>query len=200
MPVLHDIAYSLLCCPSFSDQCFASGYKPSGVRRAWWLFASGAWKDQPPAGGLQGPPHKVTYIHPRTWVRSLKFNQCIELCFYIYVTQAVHQVTAKGSGHSSVLRKTWEMEPGMIPNNIDCFIVFIWWFASCCSVCFKAFACLFLQVDPALRMDVVEPGHGRSRVVLFQLHPVTLLNRWKAVVHVFVLKRIWCTMIIYMEF
>ncbi|XP_019132644.1 ATP-dependent RNA helicase TDRD9 isoform X1 [Larimichthys crocea] len=33
------------------------------------------------------------------------------------------------------------------------------------------------QVDPALRMDVVEPGHGRSRVVLFQLHPVTLLNR-----------------------
>ncbi|TKS86578.1 putative ATP-dependent RNA helicase TDRD9 [Collichthys lucidus] len=32
------------------------------------------------------------------------------------------------------------------------------------------------QVDPALKMDVVEPGYGSSRVVLFQLHPVTLLN------------------------
>ncbi|XP_031702877.1 ATP-dependent RNA helicase TDRD9 [Anarrhichthys ocellatus] len=32
------------------------------------------------------------------------------------------------------------------------------------------------QVDPALRMDVVEPSEGRARGVLFQLHPVTLLN------------------------
>uniref|UniRef100_A0A8C4NIM8 ATP-dependent RNA helicase TDRD9 n=1 Tax=Dicentrarchus labrax TaxID=13489 RepID=A0A8C4NIM8_DICLA len=32
------------------------------------------------------------------------------------------------------------------------------------------------QVDPALKMDIVEPGGGKSRGVLFQLHPVTLLN------------------------
>nr|XP_046268053.1 ATP-dependent RNA helicase TDRD9 isoform X2 [Scatophagus argus] len=32
------------------------------------------------------------------------------------------------------------------------------------------------QVDPALKMDIVEPGGRKSRGVLFQLHPVTLLN------------------------
>ncbi|XP_035529737.1 ATP-dependent RNA helicase TDRD9 [Morone saxatilis] len=32
------------------------------------------------------------------------------------------------------------------------------------------------QVDPAVKMDIVEPGGGKSRGVLFQLHPVTLLN------------------------
>ncbi|XP_074516874.1 ATP-dependent RNA helicase TDRD9 isoform X1 [Sebastes fasciatus] len=32
------------------------------------------------------------------------------------------------------------------------------------------------QVDPALKMDIVEPGRGKSRGVLFELHPVTLLN------------------------
>ncbi|KAG7238509.1 hypothetical protein INR49_030782 [Caranx melampygus] len=32
------------------------------------------------------------------------------------------------------------------------------------------------QVDPSLRMDVVEPGSGKARGVLFQLHPVILLN------------------------
>ncbi|KAA8582197.1 hypothetical protein FQN60_008937 [Etheostoma spectabile] len=32
------------------------------------------------------------------------------------------------------------------------------------------------QVDPALKMDIVEPGGGKTRGVLFQLHPVTLLN------------------------
>ncbi|XP_070776590.1 ATP-dependent RNA helicase TDRD9 [Enoplosus armatus] len=32
------------------------------------------------------------------------------------------------------------------------------------------------QVDPALKMDIVEPGGGKSISVLFQLHPVTLLN------------------------
>ncbi|KAM9341283.1 ATP-dependent RNA helicase TDRD9 [Symphorus nematophorus] len=32
------------------------------------------------------------------------------------------------------------------------------------------------QVDPALQMEVVEPGGGKTRGVLFQLHPVTLLN------------------------
>uniref|UniRef100_A0A8C9XGP7 ATP-dependent RNA helicase TDRD9 n=1 Tax=Sander lucioperca TaxID=283035 RepID=A0A8C9XGP7_SANLU len=32
------------------------------------------------------------------------------------------------------------------------------------------------QVDPALKMDIVEPGEGKTRGVLFQLHPVTLLN------------------------
>ncbi|KAM9708386.1 ATP-dependent RNA helicase TDRD9 isoform 2-T2 [Menidia menidia] len=35
---------------------------------------------------------------------------------------------------------------------------------------------LDLQVDPALRMDIAEPGAENSRGVLFQLHPVTLLN------------------------
>uniref|UniRef100_I3KW58 RNA helicase n=1 Tax=Oreochromis niloticus TaxID=8128 RepID=I3KW58_ORENI len=32
------------------------------------------------------------------------------------------------------------------------------------------------QVDPSLRMDIVEPGGGKARGVLYQLHPVTLLN------------------------
>ncbi|XP_044230330.1 ATP-dependent RNA helicase TDRD9 [Thunnus albacares] len=32
------------------------------------------------------------------------------------------------------------------------------------------------QVDPSLKMDIVEPGAGKTRGVLFQLHPVTLLN------------------------
>ncbi|TNN84201.1 putative ATP-dependent RNA helicase TDRD9 [Liparis tanakae] len=32
------------------------------------------------------------------------------------------------------------------------------------------------QVDPALQMDIVDPGEGKTRGVLFQLHPVTLLN------------------------
>ncbi|KAK5857404.1 hypothetical protein PBY51_010652 [Eleginops maclovinus] len=32
------------------------------------------------------------------------------------------------------------------------------------------------QVDPALKMDIVEPGEGETTGVLFQLHPVTLLN------------------------
>ncbi|XP_054469828.1 ATP-dependent RNA helicase TDRD9 [Anoplopoma fimbria] len=32
------------------------------------------------------------------------------------------------------------------------------------------------QVDPALKMDIVEPGGGKTSGVLFQLHPVTLLN------------------------
>ncbi|XP_018545536.1 ATP-dependent RNA helicase TDRD9 [Lates calcarifer] len=32
------------------------------------------------------------------------------------------------------------------------------------------------QVDPSLRMDIVEPGRGKTKAVLFQLHPVTLLN------------------------
>uniref|UniRef100_UPI0037E94C75 ATP-dependent RNA helicase TDRD9 n=1 Tax=Semicossyphus pulcher TaxID=241346 RepID=UPI0037E94C75 len=32
------------------------------------------------------------------------------------------------------------------------------------------------QVDPALKMDNVEPGAAKNRGVLFQLHPVTLLN------------------------
>ncbi|XP_053191129.1 ATP-dependent RNA helicase TDRD9 [Scomber japonicus] len=32
------------------------------------------------------------------------------------------------------------------------------------------------QVDPSLKMDIVEPGAVKTRGVLFQLHPVTLLN------------------------
>ncbi|KAK7904385.1 hypothetical protein WMY93_016992 [Mugilogobius chulae] len=32
------------------------------------------------------------------------------------------------------------------------------------------------QVDPSLKMDIVQPGSKKSRGVLFQLHPVTLLN------------------------
>ncbi|XP_030574587.1 ATP-dependent RNA helicase TDRD9 isoform X2 [Archocentrus centrarchus] len=32
------------------------------------------------------------------------------------------------------------------------------------------------QVDPSLRMDIVEPGGGNARRALYQLHPVTLLN------------------------
>uniref|UniRef100_A0A7N6C3D4 ATP-dependent RNA helicase TDRD9 n=1 Tax=Anabas testudineus TaxID=64144 RepID=A0A7N6C3D4_ANATE len=32
------------------------------------------------------------------------------------------------------------------------------------------------QVDPSLRMDIVEPQGRKTRGVLFQLHPVTLLN------------------------
>uniref|UniRef100_A0A3Q3RJQ9 ATP-dependent RNA helicase TDRD9 n=1 Tax=Mastacembelus armatus TaxID=205130 RepID=A0A3Q3RJQ9_9TELE len=32
------------------------------------------------------------------------------------------------------------------------------------------------QVDPSLRMVIAEPGSGKARGVLFQLHPVTLLN------------------------
>uniref|UniRef100_A0A3Q3GEP4 ATP-dependent RNA helicase TDRD9 n=1 Tax=Labrus bergylta TaxID=56723 RepID=A0A3Q3GEP4_9LABR len=32
------------------------------------------------------------------------------------------------------------------------------------------------QVDPALKMDNVEPGDAKTRSVVFQLHPVTLLN------------------------
>ncbi|XP_022606674.1 ATP-dependent RNA helicase TDRD9 [Seriola dumerili] len=32
------------------------------------------------------------------------------------------------------------------------------------------------QVDPSLKMDIVEPGRGKTRGVLFHLHPVTLLN------------------------
>ncbi|XP_060919687.1 ATP-dependent RNA helicase TDRD9 [Labrus mixtus] len=32
------------------------------------------------------------------------------------------------------------------------------------------------QVDPALKMDNVEPGVAKTRGVVFQLHPVTLLN------------------------
>ncbi|XP_070698843.1 ATP-dependent RNA helicase TDRD9 [Pempheris klunzingeri] len=32
------------------------------------------------------------------------------------------------------------------------------------------------QVDPALKMDIVMPGGGKTRGALFQLHPVTLLN------------------------
>ncbi|KAM7403060.1 hypothetical protein PAMA_003810 [Pampus argenteus] len=32
------------------------------------------------------------------------------------------------------------------------------------------------QVDPSLKMDIVEPGAGKTRDVLFQLHPITLLN------------------------
>ncbi|XP_037343023.2 ATP-dependent RNA helicase TDRD9 [Pungitius pungitius] len=32
------------------------------------------------------------------------------------------------------------------------------------------------QVDPALRMDIAEPGGGKARGVVFQLHPITLLN------------------------
>lgn len=32
------------------------------------------------------------------------------------------------------------------------------------------------QVDPALKMDIVEPEGKRARGVLFQLHPVTVLN------------------------
>jgi len=35
---------------------------------------------------------------------------------------------------------------------------------------------LVLQVDPSLRMDIAEPGGGNTRGVLFQLHPVILLN------------------------
>jgi len=33
-----------------------------------------------------------------------------------------------------------------------------------------------MQVDPALQMAIVDPGEGKTRGVLFQLHPVTLLN------------------------
>ncbi|KAK2826057.1 hypothetical protein Q5P01_020271 [Channa striata] len=32
------------------------------------------------------------------------------------------------------------------------------------------------QVDPSMKMDIVEPGGGKPRGVLFQLHPITLLN------------------------
>ncbi|XP_071383843.1 ATP-dependent RNA helicase TDRD9 [Centroberyx affinis] len=32
------------------------------------------------------------------------------------------------------------------------------------------------QVDPTMKMDVVQPGDGKTKGVLFQLHPVTLLN------------------------
>ncbi|XP_014187415.1 ATP-dependent RNA helicase TDRD9 [Haplochromis burtoni] len=32
------------------------------------------------------------------------------------------------------------------------------------------------QVDPSLRMDIVEPRGGNARAVLYQLHPVTVLN------------------------
>ncbi|XP_068435838.1 ATP-dependent RNA helicase TDRD9 isoform X2 [Clinocottus analis] len=32
------------------------------------------------------------------------------------------------------------------------------------------------QVDPSLKMEIVEPGGEKTRCVLFQLHPVTLLN------------------------
>lgn len=33
-----------------------------------------------------------------------------------------------------------------------------------------------LQVDPALKMEYVEPESKSSRHVPFQLHPVTLIN------------------------
>uniref|UniRef100_A0AAV2JEZ4 Uncharacterized protein n=1 Tax=Knipowitschia caucasica TaxID=637954 RepID=A0AAV2JEZ4_KNICA len=32
------------------------------------------------------------------------------------------------------------------------------------------------QVDPSLKMDIVQPGAKRHKGVLFRLHPVTLLN------------------------
>ncbi|XP_041827179.1 ATP-dependent RNA helicase TDRD9 [Melanotaenia boesemani] len=32
------------------------------------------------------------------------------------------------------------------------------------------------QVDPSLKMDIAEPGNGKTRGVLFQLHPIILLN------------------------
>uniref|UniRef100_A0A672ZP50 ATP-dependent RNA helicase TDRD9 n=1 Tax=Sphaeramia orbicularis TaxID=375764 RepID=A0A672ZP50_9TELE len=32
------------------------------------------------------------------------------------------------------------------------------------------------QVDPYLKMDIVQPGDGKTRGVLFQLHPIILLN------------------------
>lgn len=32
------------------------------------------------------------------------------------------------------------------------------------------------QVDPSLKMDIIQPDSGKTRGVLFQLHPVTLLN------------------------
>lgn len=106
----------------------------------------------------------------------------IKLCLYYIKIQTVHQVTAKGSCHSIVLREASEMEPGMVhdsaPVLIDTFY-FIISFATCCpgSTFFFQHACVMnLQVDPALKMDIVEPGAKRTRDVLFQLHPVTLLN------------------------
>lgn len=123
MPVLPDTALSfvyywlVVCFLSFSDKCFASGCKPSGVWRVQWHYASGAWQDQPPAGGLPGPPHKVTYIHLQKSVISLNsVYEIIDMCLYC-VMQTVHQVTAKGSCHSTVLRETWEMEPGMVHDG-----------------------------------------------------------------------------------
>lgn len=44
-------------------------------------------------------------------------------------------------------------------------------FATRCAVCVP-----HPQVDPALKMDIVEPEGKRTRGVLFQLHPVTVLN------------------------
>lgn len=44
---------------------------------------------------------------------------------------------------------------------------------SCLNVC----VCVsHLQVDPSLKMDIVLPGDGKTKGVLFQLHPVTVLN------------------------
>lgn len=55
-------------------------------------------------------------------------------------------------------------------------------YAKCCFMS-TFWLCVFLnvcvsnlQLDPALKMDNVEPESAKTRGVLFQLHPVTLLN------------------------
>lgn len=59
----------------------------------------------------------------------------IKLCLYYIKIQTVHQVTAKGSCHSIVLREASEMEPGMVQDSAPVLIdtvYFIISFATCC--------------------------------------------------------------------
>lgn len=91
------------------------------------------------------------------------------------LTQAVHQVTAEGSGHSVVLPEAREMEPGRVDHSAASLLEsFQNW------LCHTPRCLCGVQVDPALKMDIVEPEGKRARGVLFQLHPITVLNSWKA--------------------
>lgn len=60
-------------------------------------------------------------------------------------------------------------------NISSSFIHLCCFLANFSPVCFKG-RVLVLQVDPSVRMDIVESGGVKTRGVLYQLHPVTLLN------------------------
>lgn len=137
----------VLCFLSFSDKCFASGCKPFGVWRVQWHYTSGAWPDQPPPGGLPGPPHKVTYIHPQKSVISLVFEQCVWNYWSVFMLCNADCSPSHRQGKLSLQCTTRNLRNGtrystrwrLLRRLFDLFI----WLLACCSVNTFLVLCVF---------------------------------------------------------